>query len=262
MMPVFIHELKRNKIALLIWALVIAGMLSLSIIIYPEMASEMDQFSEMFSNMGNFSSAFGMDQLNFGEYIGFFAVECGNVLGLGGSFFAAITGISMLSKEEKDGTASFLLSHPISRKKIVFEKLISLYIQILVLNLIVLSFASIATFIIGEKIDIKLFLLIFLAYFLMQIEISSISFGISAFLKTSGMGIGLGIALLFYFLNIVSNLTKEAKFLKYITPFGFTEGGDIIANSSLEIKYLLVGLSFTIIGIFLAFYKYNKKDIA
>lgn len=261
-MPVFIHELKRNKIALLIWALVIAGMLSISIIIYPEMASEMDQFSEMFSNMGNFSSAFGMDQLNFGEYIGFFAVECGNVLGLGGAFFAAITGISMLSKEEKDATASFLLSHPISRKKIVFEKLISLYIQILILNLIVLFFASVATIIIGEKIDIKLFLLIFLAYFLMQIEISSISFGISAFLKNSGMGIGLGIALLFYFLNIFSNLTKEAKFLKYITPFGFTEGGDIIANSSLEIKYLLVGLAFTLFGIFLAFYKYNKKDIA
>ena len=45
--------------------------------------------NEMFSSMGAFSSAFGMDRLNFGTLIGFYATECGNILGLGGAFFAS-----------------------------------------------------------------------------------------------------------------------------------------------------------------------------
>jgi ABC-2 type transport system permease protein len=90
-------------------------MLAITIIIYPEMAAAMDEFSEMFSNMGSFSEAFSMDQLNFGEFMGYFGTECGNVLGLGGAFFAALAGILSLAKEEKDHTAEFLFTHPVSR---------------------------------------------------------------------------------------------------------------------------------------------------
>jgi ABC-2 type transport system permease protein len=54
-------------------------------------------------------NSFGMDKLNFGEFMGYFGIECGNVLGLGGALFAALAGISALAKEEKDRTAEFLL---------------------------------------------------------------------------------------------------------------------------------------------------------
>ena len=72
---------------------------------------------------------------------------------------------------------------------------------------------------------------------------------------------GLGLAALFYFLNIISNLTESAKFLKYITPFGYTDGAEIITNASLNIKYICVGFALTVIGIAAAFLKYEKKDI-
>ena len=110
------HELSQGKQMLLIWTAVIAGMLGLCIFIYPEMKEQMNDINGMFSNLGSFSSAFGMDKINFGEYLGFFSVECGNVLGLGGAFFAALLGISSLAKEEKENTAEFLLTHPISRR--------------------------------------------------------------------------------------------------------------------------------------------------
>ena len=104
-------------------------------------------------------------------------------------------------------------------------------------------------------------LLLFLAYFILQIEISAVTFGISAYLKGNGLGIGLGIAVLMYFLNIIANLTENAKFLKYLTPFGYTEGADIISSCSIDLKYLAVGIVFTAAGIAAAFLKYGKKDI-
>lgn len=260
-MTVFFHELKRGKVSLLIWSCAIAFMLGICVLIYPEMKTQMSDISEMFADMGSFSDAFGMDKINFGTFIGYFGVECGNVLGLGGALFASILGISALAKEEKEHTAEFLLTHPVSREKVLAEKLLAVFLQIIILNLVSAIVTVLSLLAVGESVDAKVMLLLFLAYFMMQIEISAVSFGISAFLKGNGLGIGLGIAVLMYFLNIMANLTENAKFLKYITPFGYTEGADIISNSAIEVKYLAAGLVFTVTGLVAAFLKYRKKDI-
>lgn len=260
-MTIFFHELKRGKISLLIWSLAIAFMLGVCVLIYPEMKTQMGDISAMFADMGSFSAAFGMDKINFGSFIGYFGVECGNVLGLGGAFFASILGISALAKEEKEHTAEFLLTHPVARERVVTEKLLAVYAQIIILNLVSVLVTALSVVIVGESVDVKVLTMLFLAYFLMQIEISSVTFGISAFIRGNGLGLGLGIAVLLYFLNIVGNLTENARFLKYITPFGYTEGADIISSGTIEMKYLSVGIVFTVVGVIAAFLKYRKKDI-
>ena len=255
------HELRQGKVTLMIWTAVIAFMLALCVLIYPEMETQMGDVSTMFAEMGSFSAAFGMDRLNFGEFMGFFGVECGNILGLGGAFFSALLGISVRSKEEREQTAEFLLTHPVSRRKIVMRKYISIMIQILFLNIAVIAVTLLSMQIIGESLDNRPLFLLFLAYYVLQVEVASVCFGISAFLSHGGMGVGLGMAALLYFLNIIANLTEDAKFLKYITPFGYTEGADIIADECLNMEYLSVGLVFTVIGISAGFYRYCKKDI-
>ena len=122
-MTLFLHELRTNRIALIIWSAAISFMIGVCVIIYPEMSSQMGDISAMFADMGAFSDAFGMDKLNFGEFMGYFGVECGNTLGLGGALFAAILGSGALAKEETGHTAEFLLTHPISRTKIITSKL-------------------------------------------------------------------------------------------------------------------------------------------
>ena len=57
----------------------------------------MEGIQNVFASMGAFTAAFGMDRLNFGSLVGFYAVECGNILGLGGAFYASLCGIHMLS---------------------------------------------------------------------------------------------------------------------------------------------------------------------
>ena len=261
-MPIVFHELKRNRISLSIWSGVIAFMLGVCILIYPEMSSQMGQMSEMFADMGAFSEAFGMDKLNFGEFMGYFAIECGNVLGLGGAFFAAIIGVSALSKEEKEHTAEYLLTHPISRVSIVFQKLITILLQILILNLVTIVTTSVCVSIVNVDVNVGKMVLLFAAYLIMQIEVAAISFEMSAFMKGSGIGVGLGVAVGFYFMNLVANLSKYIVFLKYITPFGYTDGSEIVSNGTLETKYLMIGLLFTVCGIVTAFYWYKRKDIS
>ena len=261
-MTVFKHELRQGRSALIIWTAAISFMLGICIVIYPEMSTQMGDISAMFADMGSFSQAFGMDRINFGEFLGFFGVECGNVLGLGGAFFAALLGISALAKEEKEHTAEFLLTHPVSRTRVITEKLCAVIAQIVILNLAVIAVTALSVLIIGEAADIKTFALLFLSFFLMQLEVAAVTFGISAFLRRGSLGIGLGLAAVFYFMNIVANLIDETKFLKYITPFGYTESADIIADGALNGGYLAVGMALAAIGVILAFWKYGRKDIS
>ena len=260
-MTVFKHELRQGRSALIIWTAAISFMLGVCIVIYPEMSTQMGDISAMFADMGSFSQAFGMDRINFGEFLGFFGVECGNVLGLGGAFFAALLGISALAKEEKEHTAEFLLTHPVSRTRVITEKLCAVIVQIVIMNLAVIAVTALSVLIIGEAAYIKTFALLFLSFFLMQLEVAAVTFGISAFLRRGSLGIGLGLAAVFYFMNIVANLIDETKFLKYITPFGYTESADIIADGALNGGYLAVGMALAAIGVILAFWKYGKKDI-
>lgn len=255
------HELKRGRISFIIWTCAIAFLLGVCVFLFPEMKGEMGEIGDMFSSMGSFTQAFGMDKLNFGTLIGYYAIECGNVLGLGGAFFAALIAVAMLSKEEKDRTAEFLLTHPVSRTRIITEKLIAVFIQIIVMNLIVYAVSVGSMIAIGEEVPWKEVNLIHLAYFIMQIEIAAICFGISAFMRRGSVGVGLGIAAIMYFLNIIANITEKAEFLKYVTPFGYCDGADIVANGKLEVTRILIGLWISVVFIALAYLKYSKKDI-
>jgi len=261
-MTILKQEIKSQQLAILIWSLSIGLLVAACVLMYPDMESQMADVNEMFSSMGNFTAAFGMDQLNFGTLIGFYAVEGGNMLGIGGAFFAAIIGITALMKEEKERTAEFLLTHPVSRTRVITEKLASTFVIILILNIIVFLCSVISILMIGNEVFWEELGLFHLAYLLMQFEIGGICFGISAFIKKAGMGIGIGIAGLMYLLNIVANISDSAKFLKYLTPFGYTEGADIINDHTINVKYLIPGMILMAVCIVIGYIKYNKKDIS
>lgn len=255
------QELRQGRTALAVWTAAIGFLLAVCIFMYPEMKQEMDGINDIFSSMGSFTEAFGMDRVSFGTLSGFYAVECGNILGLGGAFFASLCAVTILAKEEKEHTAEFLLTHPVRRSRIVADKLAAVLLEVIILNAVVYGIAAGSVLLIGETVPWKEISLLHLAYFLLQIELAGICFGISAFLKRSGIGIGIGIAVMMYFLNLIANISERAEFLKYITPFGYTEGADLVTDLALDAKLVLLGMAFAAAGVTAGFVKYCKKDI-
>ncbi len=255
------HELRQGRLAFWIWTASIGGLLVACLLLFPEMEGEMAEVGDIFASMGAFTTAFGMDRLNFGTLVGFYAIECGNVLGLGGAFYASLLAVGMLAKEEKGRTAEFLLTHPVSRRRVVTEKLAAVWIQITAMNVMIygLTVGSIA--LIGEPIPWKELNLLHGAYYLLQIELAGICFGLSAWLRGGSAGVGLGLAALMYALNLLANIAEVAKPLKYITPFGYAEGADLVADGCLDGPKAVLGLTFALVGIAAAYVRYCKKNI-
>ena len=260
-MTILKHELRQGRTAFWIWTGVIGVMLSVCVFLYTEVRGEMDAVTNLFSSFGAFTAAFGMDRLNFGTLEGFYAIECGSMLGLGGAFYAAISAVSMLSKEETNKTADFLLTHPVSRKCILSQKLLAIFVQLSLMNLIIVGMSLLSILAIGEAIPWKEILLLHFAYYLLQLEIAGICYGISAFLKRGSVGVGLGIAVLLYFVNLIANLSESASVLKYFTPFAYCDGADIITTGGMDWPKIVIGAGACLAGILAAWFHYDKKDI-
>lgn len=261
-MTIYTKELKQAFKSWCIWTCSIAFMMLICIMMFPEMKNEMDSVTDVFANMGGFTAAFGMDKLSFGELMGFYGIECGNIIGIGGGFFAALIGIAVLANEEKEHTAEFLLTHPVSRCSVLTQKLLSVLTQIIGMNVVVAGVSLIATAAIGEELAMEEFWLLHLAYLLMQLEIGCICFGISAFIKRGSIGIGLGLALALYFMNIICNISEQAEALKYITPYAYAEASNIISESEINLGLVGIGMAFALTGIVIGYLKYTHKDIA
>ena len=256
------HELKQNYKSMLIWSLSVGLMGMFCICLYSSMTEDMSALSDSFSNMGAFSDAFGMSTLGIGTIAGYFATEVGVVHSLGSAMFAAVISTTILSKEEDGHTGEFLYSLPISRGKVVVSKLIALIIMLIVFTVIAIICYLCGFIYIEDHPDWNLFIQFMSFQFMMNIEIMLICMTLSAFAKKNMPGAGLGIALLFYAIDLIGRVSSDVKDAIAIGPFSYCNASEIFAKQELpKIAYVFaVIIMFGALAII--FKKYTNKDLA
>ncbi len=262
-MTLYFHELKSNRLSFWIWLLSVAAFSCGTIFLFPMTKESMGDLSDAFASMGGFSSAFGMDQLSIATLEGFFGTEIGTIFALGGGMYAALLGIGMLAKEEGGHTAEFLHTLTIGRCGIVTGKLLASLTLLTLFDLLNFGafLASIA--LVNESMSMTSLAGYMLAQYLCQIEIFSICFAISACLRRSSLGVGLGLALVLYVLDIMGRIADETEFLRHVTPFGFSNATDIFVNEGrIETLPAVIGGAVAVMGIVTAYCVYAKRDIS
>ncbi len=262
MLSICKHELKLNLKSLLIWSFSVGGLGFLCLLMYTSMDGEMMDMADTFSNMGAFSDAFGMSTLSIATINGFFATEVGTVHGLGSALFAALLSTVLLSKEEDAHTGEFLFSLPLSRGNIVLAKLLSLLIELTLFTLIcgvmyILGFAVLKEDISWNEMMIFLGSMLF-----MNIEISAIALIISACSARNRMGVGLGLALIFYSYDLIGRVVPDMKDYLFVGPFSYTNASEIFAGKETPAEALITAAAVTVIALLTSFAVYMKKDLA
>lgn len=260
-MTIFKQELRAGAKGFLLWCAVIGGLMALCVSMYPSMSGSMEDFSEMFAGMGNFSAAFGLDKLAFGSIMGFYGTECGNILGLGGAFFAALTAMGLLAGEEGGHTAEFLLTHPVDRGRVAGEKLAALGVMILALNLVCFACGAGSILAIGEEAAWGDLLRYHGALLLLQLEVGGVCFGLSALLRRSSYGLAMGLAALLYFMGLLVNLDEDLALLRFLTPYYYADAARIYTGEALA-GPVIAGCLLGALGAALGVWRYGGKDIA
>jgi ABC-2 type transport system permease protein len=92
---------------------------------------------------------------------------------------------------------------------------------------------------------------------------ASIAFFISVFVTKSRkvLSAALGIVIGMYVVDLISKLTEEFEYLKYITPYEYINAVTIVNDEMIKPIYLLISLLMIGISFTAAWFFYRKKDI-
>lgn len=262
-MNIIRHELKANLIALILWTFSLISIIFL-------VSFEFEIFQ------GNLEIQEFMDSPVFQQFYG--ALGAGNVnimtpegflsllsiyIYLPLAIHAGLLGAGIISKEEKNKTAEYLFTLPVSRMRILVAKFIAGFFYIVLANILVIGSATI----IFGRFDVSDNYYIFLrnlsiGVFLIQLMFYGIGLGLASTLKDykkSG-SITVGILLGTYMISVLSNMVEEANFLRFFTPFRYFAAPEMVTNEWSFIYFLL-----TIIiigsGVGSLFYFYRKRDL-
>ncbi|MCQ2539858.1 MAG: ABC transporter permease [Acetatifactor sp.] len=260
-MKLLIQECKQNKKSFLIWAICLLLINVGCILLYKTLEDSIQGIAETYSNMGAMSAAIGMDKLNLATVEGYYGSEIAMMFNLGGALYAALLGIGLLSKEESGHTAEFLHTLPISRTAIYLWKYVASFLLIIVFNLINIAGNLLSLNYVGD-FTMSHVLLYHVAAFLMQIEIMTITFCISAFNKQIQTGAGLGLAILFFAADMMSRILPDLEKCKYITPFYYCSAADIFTEGKLDPVLLSIGMCITVLCLIIGGIQYNRKDLS
>lgn len=261
-MSVYAKELRLGILSWCLWTIAVLLMMSICLVLFPLIEGQEDKLADSMSDLEVLAAVLGMDKLNIGELMGFYGIECRIILGLGGGFSAALAGASILEAEERDHTAGFLFTHPVGRVSVLTQKLFALITQIVAMNAVVVGGDMLAAHFIKVEFQMHQFLLLHGAYLAMQLEIAGICFGISAFIRKGSTGIGMGLALLFYSMDIAYSITEKAAPLRHVTPYAYCIAGDILMESELDVELMGIGMAAALVCVVIGYVKYVRKDLA
>ncbi|MBP5151364.1 MAG: ABC transporter permease subunit [Lachnospiraceae bacterium] len=261
MKHVFFKELKLNLKQILIWSLTVGILGFVSIMLYSSMQGDMKSMADMFSSMGAFSDAFGMSTLSIATIEGYFATEIGVIHGLGSAMFAAITAIVILSKEEERHTGEFLLSLPLSRSKVLLAKGLCILCGLVIFTVLcgLMYLAAFAG--LGEGLTASELMKFLLLEFLMNVEVAAVCFLISAVSTRIKMGLGLGLALIFYVYDLMGRVVPDLKDYLFIGPFSYANASEILSGAKVSIPAVSIAGVVIAASIAAAVFVYNKRDL-
>ena len=260
-----LKEMKRNLKDFLTGSLIIISLLLMTMGMYSSMEENMALISELYSKMPKFLlEAINFRQDQWTSILGFYLTYFVYYIPLMGSVFSIYLGTKILSNEEQNKTAEFLLSRPLTREQIISSKLLVLSFYILVINILAFLAGMISCGIISDwEINIHSLIVLHTYGFLLCLFFGVLGFFITVLMKRAKAIIGTGIILVMglYFFDMIIRISNNFKFLLYLTPFKYLDLRILTQNYDFEAWRLIVFIGSSGILIFLSFMFYRRKDI-
>lgn len=263
-MNIIFRELKAHYKGLIGWSvgmlfLVIAGMAK-----YGAIATGGQQAIQLFKTFPKPVLVIaGINGLDVSTVIGYFGVLYLYIL-LMASIHGAMIGAEVISKEERDRTSEFLYPKPITRSRIVTEKLVAAIINIVILNLIttVCSILTVA-FYAKDFSNNNMILVLMTGLFIMQILFFSLGSALAGLFKNPKLPsiAATAILLVTYIIWVVVDLNSYLDFLKYVTPFKYFDASVIIKDGHLDPLYIILSSVIIVVFITTTYVTFNKRDL-
>lgn len=263
-MNMYLYELKSLRRSIITWTISMLALATLYLSLFPSIANDADDFKKLLAGYPEaVRAAIGINLDYITSLLGFYSWIFTFIM-LCAAMQAMNLGASILSKESRERTADFLLVKPVSRTAIVSAKLLAAFTDLLITNILYITISAlIANLTKTEDFSMKLYFMINLTMFFVQIIFVSIGMFTSVFFKKmkTVLPISLSFVFGFYFIGAFLVTDNSEKLKRIFAPFKYFDTFYIINNESYEVFYMITGAVVVIASIVASYIIYNRKDI-
>lgn len=259
------RELKSNLKSLLIWCASMAFLIYAGMVKYAAFAKTGDSVNEMMAAFPKeMLSVFGIKEGSDLTSVAVFYCIFFTYFLLLASVHGVMLGVTILSKEERDKTADFLFSKPVSRHKVIAIKFIAAFINILVFDFVtyLVSVGAVSPYYKEGSLTFSIFLVI-IALFVIQFLFLCIGFCMAAVVKSAKLASSLAsfLVLFAFLIKVMIDLNKDADFLTFLTPFQYFDPNAVLFDHQFDFGYFLLCIALAAFSTFCTFYFFKKKDL-
>ncbi len=263
-MNIYVHEFKTIFRSVITWSIAIFAVMLLYMSVFSSFAADAEIFNDMMAEFPpELLAAFGMDNLDLSTVLGYFTIITlfAQVLV---AIQAANYGFGLVSIEERELTADFLLTRPVGRPKILTSKLLAALTGLAITNAVVWisSFVLLGIFSDGRPYDTGILVLLLLTVTFIQLFFLTVALLISLFKKKIrnvtpySMGLVFGL----YVLAAFSGMAGETP-IENITPFKHFEANYIVANGAFDTPLIFLSFALIVISVVGSYILYSRRDI-
>jgi ABC-2 type transport system permease protein len=261
---IYRHEFRTRLKSVVIWSLAMAALVLFFFSMFPVFADQAALMNQVLAKYpAQLRAAFSLDRTDLSSVLGFYSFIFLFVQ-LCLAIQASNYGFGLVSIEENELTADFLLSKPVSRTQVLTSKLLAALTSLTITNLVVWvsSFAAISLFRGGRAYQARTLLLLLLSIVVLQLFFLSVGLVISLLVKrvrsVTPYGLGLGFGT--YVLNAFSGVLGEVK-LELITPFKHVDAAYIVQHGAYDIPLVLLNVAVTLVSLAVSYWLYLRRDI-
>jgi len=264
-MNVFIVEMKAHRKGLIIWVLGIIFMVVAGMAKYVALSLSGQSMNELFSQMPkSMQTIFGIAGFDVSKASGYYGMLF-LYLVIMATIHAVMLGADIISKEERDKTAEFLLSKPISRNKIITSKLLAALVNIVIVNIITLvsSIVVVGQYSKGESVTGDIIVLMG-GMFVLQLIFMFIGTAIASISKNpkSATSASTAVLLITYILSMAIDLSGKIDNLKYFTPFKYFEAKNLMFGGGFQFGFVALSIVIILTMLKITYVFYEKRDLS
>lgn len=262
-MNIYKHEFKMIIRSVIGWSVSIALVILLFMAFFSSFSKSAALINETLDQFPpELLIAFGISNVDMSTVLGFFSLIflfCQILLAIQ----AANYGFSILSIEERELTADFLLAKPVSRSTILTGKLLAAVTGLAITSLVLwISSFTIINLARGEsEYDVNTLILLLLGASVFQLVFFSLGMIISLMVKRirSVTPYAMGLAFGMYLLSAFGGMLGENS-LELLTPFKHFDPNYIILNQAYDPK-VLISIVVIVISVGGSYLLYQKRNI-
>jgi ABC-2 type transport system permease protein len=228
---------------------------------FAEDAALLNQMMERFPPQ--LLAAFGMTGVDLSSVLGYFGLLFLFVQ-ICLAIQAANYGFGLVSIEEREWTADFLLTKPVGRTRILTSKLLAALSALAITDAVVWlsTFGFIGLFTAGKPYDTVSLVLVLLSIIPFQLFFLAVGLVISLLVKRirSVTPYAMGLAFGMYLLAAFGDMLGESA-LEKITPYKHFDAAYIVQHGSWDAPLALVSVVVIVISLVASYVLYRRRDI-